>query len=167
MLRWGLYRAVRGTLQDGCERRGCMCKRSLTHTGAPRVHGPSPRTYPRPRPHTRSQLPGCPHPAVLLQAGQESVLGSSVGRRRRSPIVRGEKKKKTEKSLRAPPLRCTRQGEPQGCSRRLAANGRAPCPRPESALGWRAGKQSSNETPQSLIKGLTAQTRSPSELIFW
>lgn len=104
--------------------------RSLTHTGAQRVHGPSPRTYPQPLPHTRSQPPGCPHPAVLLQAGQESVLGSSVGRRRSSPIVR--EKKKPEKSLCAPPLRCTRQGEAQGYSRRLAANGRALRPRPES-----------------------------------
>lgn len=147
---------------DGCAS-AFADTRSLTHTGAPRVHGPSPRTYPQPRPHTRSQPSLCPHPAVLLQAGQESVLGSSVGRRGRSPIVRKSRKK---------PVRAAAASHLAGggagifeapCSERQSSVPEAR----ESALGWRAGKQSSNETPQSLIKGLTAQTRSLSELIFW
>lgn len=147
---------------DGCAS-AFADTRSLTHTGAPRVHGPSPRTYPHPRPHTRSQPPRCPHPAVSLQAGQESVLGSSVGRRGRSPIVRKSRKK---------PVRAAAASHLAGggagifeapCSERESSVPEAR----ESALGWRAGKQSSNETPQSSIKRLSPQTRSLSELIFW
>ena len=115
--------------------------RSLTHTGAPRVHGPSSRTYPRPRPHTRSQPPGCPHPAVLLQAGQESVLGSSVGRRRRrSPIVRGKKKKQKKACARR---RCValgrgRRRDVRGASPRTAEL-RARGQRVSARLaGWKA-----------------------------
>lgn len=146
---------------DGCAS-AFADTRSLTHTGAPRVHGPSPRTYPQPRPHTRSQPSLCPHPAVLLQAGQESVLGSSVGRRGRSPIVRKSRKK---------PVRAAAASHLAGggagifeapCNERQSSVPEAR----ESALGWRAGKQSSNETLQSLIKGLTAQTRSLSQLNF-
>lgn len=146
---------------DGCAS-AFADTRSLTHTGAPRVHGPSPRTYPQPRPHTRSQPSLYPHPAVLLQAGQESVLGSSVGRRGRSPIVRKSRKK---------PVRAAAASHLAGggagifeapCNERQSSVPEAR----ESALGWRAGKQSSNETLQSLIKGLTAQTRSLSQLNF-
>lgn len=134
---------------------------AASHTLGPRVC--TAPAYPQPRPHTRSQPSLCPHPAVLLQAGQESVLGSSVGRRGRSPIVRKSRKK---------PVRAAAASHLAGggagifeapCSERQSSVPEAR----ESALGWRAGKQSSNETPQSLIKGLTAQTRSLSELIFW
>lgn len=74
---------------------------------------------------------------------------------------------KAENSLCAGPLSSPWRGKAQGYPGLLAAPGGVRCPMPKSrALGWRARRQSSNQSPQSLIKALAALTRSPSELIY-
>lgn len=101
---------------------------AASHTLGPRActaPAPAPTLTPaRTRVHSR--------PAALILRSR-----SRLGKNRCSGLVQGgggdrQLSEKAEKSLCAPPLRRTWQGEAQGYSRRLAANGRAPCPRPES-----------------------------------
>ena len=91
---------------------------AAAHTLAPSVQRPSPCTHPRLRPRPRSPPPSCPHPAVLPQAGQESVLRSSRGRRGELSNCQNKQKKACARRRGV----ALGRGDAQGYPRRLAAN---------------------------------------------
>ena len=141
-----------------------MCKRvrryPQRHTLWPRVcsdpaHAPTPASA-RARARRR--------PAALIQRscpklGKNRCSGLAEGGEGSSPIVRISRKK---------PVRAAAASHLAGGTRRdirgaLQRTSQRPA-RP--ALGGRAPKRSSDETPQSLIKAFTAQTGSPSALIY-